>query len=436
MTPSPPRIMPVAMQIESLKRIFNNLNPEVGEDLIDWEMQTDNTLTMPENRINLSIIYPQYLWFTDKIEMKGVKTQALDDLRDMLGYMLSIAPEPTQHDFRALFDDYLSRVRYSLDRKLKIAPLKRQIVELQVKLEEAKITDGLIPQPPKAPRPLAWTTRLERKLRDIYEASFTREGMSPRRFLPEYRLELDVVKTLTTEDDMIKAVEELAKEIIRREQALKVKPPRVRAPPEERPPRERRIGLPPEEEEGIPFAEAPPVVFPVYPEKPFKTALYPNRLLTTSEIDDIWDAYRMAVTMCGKNPDRYTKEFKEWMETYLFTDWGQVKNNYENLIESVCLEKKLKPMPRAPPAEVIDELVHWITSVNTIEDTVDGKPIKRKPETIEEVINKLDEMGKPGVPRIDVIAAVKRGWEEKAPNYIIVTKEYLEQLIGEPLELE
>jgi len=39
-----------------------------------------------------------------------------------------------------------------------------------------------------------------------------------------------------------------------------------------------------------------------------------------------------------------------------------------------------------------------------------------------------------GVPRSDVIAAIKRGWKEKAPNYIIITKEYLEQLIGEQLE--
>jgi len=70
MSPSPPKVMPIALQITSLQRIFRSLNPEIGVDVIDWTMQTDKTLTMPENRINLSIVYPQYLWFADEIEMK------------------------------------------------------------------------------------------------------------------------------------------------------------------------------------------------------------------------------------------------------------------------------------------------------------------------------------------------------------------------------
>ena len=47
--------MPKPMQIESLKRIFKNLNPEVGVDLIDWKMDVDETLTFPENRSELSV---------------------------------------------------------------------------------------------------------------------------------------------------------------------------------------------------------------------------------------------------------------------------------------------------------------------------------------------------------------------------------------------
>lgn len=426
--------MNIALQITSLQRIFTSLNPDIPLDTIDWTMQVDKTLTLPENRLNLSIIYPQHLWFADETEMKSTKQQALDDLRDMLDYMLSIVPEPAQADFREVFDDYISRATYSLERKLKLAPLKRKIADLQARLEDAKTTNGLIPQPPKAPPPLRWTKDLERKLRDTFEVTFTRAGLSPRRYMPEYRLELPVIKTLTKQDDMIKAVESLARELVEEEKARKFKPPRAKPPTEPRPPAERIIGLPPKDEDEEPFFAVPPVELPAYPEKPFKTALYPNRLLTATEIDDIWDAFRMAITMCGKNPDHYTKDFKESLETYLFTNWEQVKTNYANLIESICQEKKIAIIPRAPPAEVIDELVHWITSVNTIEDIIDTKTIKRKPETIEEVIDKLAEMGKMGVPRSDVIAAIKRGWKDKAPNYIIITKEYLEQLIGEPIE--
>ncbi|MBA7696931.1 hypothetical protein ES703_105587 [subsurface metagenome] len=42
-------------------------------------------------------------------------------------------------------------------------------------------------------------------------------------------------------------------------------------------------------------------------------------------------------------------------------------------------------------------------------------------------------MGKPA-SRDDVIAAIKRGWAEKVPNYVVVKKSYLEKLIGEPIE--
>ena len=54
--------------------------------------------------------------------------------------------------------------------------------------------------------PVEWTKELERKLKDVFEASFTRAGVSPRRFMAEYRLELATIKLLETEEDMIKAV--------------------------------------------------------------------------------------------------------------------------------------------------------------------------------------------------------------------------------------
>ena len=444
--------MPKSMQIEALKRIFKSLNPEVGVDMVDWSAHIEESLTLPENRLELSIAYPSYLWFADEGEMKDVKREALRETEELLDYMLSALPEEMKPGYKIIFDDYLSRMRYSLERKITTAPLKKKIVEQGKIIEELQREARRAGKPeptrkeieervkiPPTPRPPAWTTSLQRKLEDKFKATFTREGLSPTKYMSEYRDELEIIRALSTEEEMVAAVEGLAAEIVRRELGRKIRPPRLREerPPPEKPPREVRIGLPPkeeEEEEEEFFITAPPAAFPVYPEKPFKTELYPNRNLTSSEIDDIWDVFTEAVYMCGKKPDRYLKEFNAWIENFLFDSWEQVKSNYADLIDNVCYEKKIALVPRAPPAEVLDELIHWITSIATIKDVVDNKKILRTPETIEEVIDKLEEMGKPGVPKSDVIAAVKRGWKEKAPNYVIVEKAYLEKLIGEPLE--
>ncbi len=450
MSPSPPRVLTPTLQLSNLLALFSRLNPDIDPQRIDWDITGkgpfDPLATYHENVYNMERAFPAYTWFETDQDRAETKEQMIAEYADFLDYLLGLAVVPeAKEEMKSVLEKALSDYRYRTERNLEKTTLRKTIKKLEGQLLDAKrtgepITEIIEKEKTKirleTERPkIRMTKELERKLRDTFEVTFTRAGISPKRFLPEYRLELDVIKTLTKEDDMIKAVESLARELVAEERARKFKPPKVRPPTEPRPPAERIIGLPPEDEdEEPPFFAVPPVELPAYPEKPFKTALYPNRLLTATEIDDIWDAYRMAVTMCGKNPDHYTKDFKDWMETYLFTNWEQVKTNYSNLIESICKEKKITPIPRAPPAEVIDELVHWITSVNTIEDIIDNKTIKRKPETIDEVIDKLAEMGKMGVPRSDVIAAIKRGWEDKAPNYIIITKEYLETLIGEPLE--
>ncbi|MBA7696932.1 hypothetical protein ES703_105588 [subsurface metagenome] len=127
--------------------------------------------------------------------------------------------------------------------------------------------------------PIEWTKKLERKLRDTFEVTFLSAGISPRKFMPYYRLELDVIKTLTTENDMIKAVEEFAKELIVTEKA---RIPLIK-PPRERPPRPPRIISPPEEEEEEVYIGVPiiPAEFPKYPRKGF----IPSRRLTALERD-------------------------------------------------------------------------------------------------------------------------------------------------------
>jgi len=334
-----------------------------------------------------------------------------------------------RYDYKTIFDDYLSRIRYSLERGISSAKDKRTIVALRKQLEEAsqEARRAGKPEPtrkeieehvkiPPTPRPPAWTTRLERLLEDIFKATFTRAGLNPAKFMSEYRVELNtIIKMLPSEDEMVAAVEALAAEIVQRELARKIKPPRVRDErPPERPPREVRVGLPEEEEEEF-YVEAPPAEFPVYPEKGF----FPSRRLTSLELIEIEDKYYQDVYGCGKNPDLYRREFEEWIETFLFDSWEQVKKNYESLIDIVCYGKKIKLLPRALPAEVIDELVHWLVSL-------------KKYNTIEEIQEQLELMGKTATKE-NIILAIRTGYKQKVPSFVIVTRNYLEQLLGEPL---
>lgn len=269
---------------------------------------------------------------------------------------------------------------------------------------------------------IEWTPKLERKLRDTFEVTFLREGMTARKFMPYYRLELDIIKTLTTEEEMIKAVEAFAKEIIEREKALKVKPPRERPPA--RPPRVPPA-IPPDEEEDFIFVTAATPI-PEYPEKPFVWGK--PRLLTGTEKDDIWRAFAGTLVLAGKDPYRYSKEFEDWLGGFLFKSWDQVQKNYQSVIDVIIEERPLRPPPRALPFEDIDSLVQWQVSLKTYPERTP------KHETVEEVIDSLDALGKIGITKLDVIAAIKRGWAEDAPNFVIVQKGYLEKLIGEPLE--
>ena len=79
--------------------------------------------------------------------------------------------------------------------------------------------------------PAEWSRELERYLRDVFSATLTRglpdegiKGISPTRYLPEFRDELSHIKTLRTEEEMRRYVEGLAKEILRREIVPIVKP--------------------------------------------------------------------------------------------------------------------------------------------------------------------------------------------------------------------
>jgi len=411
--------MPKQLQIESLKRIFKSLNPEVGVDLIDWEAHVDAVLTMPENRLELSIAYPAYRWFADEAEMKDVKNEALQELTDQLDYMITVVPEEAQTQFKEVFDDYLSKIRFSLERKLHFSHLKKQIAALQKQLEQSKEKKGPLPKPPEPPKSPTWTTRLENKLRDVFSASLTREGFSPTKFLPEYRVELEALRTLPTEDEMVRAVEAFAGEIVTREQARKIRPPRLR---EERPPPERIYRPRPEfreeregEEWGAPFAA------PTYPPRSMSEMPFP-RNPAGIELDIIRDRFLYDLMNCGiYSPQNFLPQFEKNFAQVLFKSWDDMRRGYDLLVEQLCkgVEARYPAELRALPYESIEEGVYWLVS-------------QKRFESAEEIAAELHELGTPTTAE-EVRRFIRIGYEQKVPNFVIVTREYLEKLLGEPL---
>jgi len=230
---------------------------------------------------------------------------------------------------------------------------------------------------------------------------------------------------------MVTAVEAFAREIVLREQARKAKPPRI-GEEEAKPPREVRVGLPEEEEEEGFYVEAPLAEFPPSSEEGF----FPSRRLTGTEIEDIEEVFDYKIAGCGKRPERFEKEFDDWIRTELFGSWDHVKKNFKTLVEMICTGKAFAKPPRALPYESREPLIQWQVSLKTERPEDWAIPWKMKPpkhNTIEDVIAELEKLGQPGVQRYEVVTAVKNGWKEKIPSFVNIDREYLEKLIGEPL---
>ena len=424
MTPDP--VMNKALQIETLKRIFNSLNPGIGADLVDWEGDVDATLSLPKNQIELNIIYPQYKWLKDEEEAKAVKREALRETKELLDYMTSALPEEMQPDYKAIFDDYLSKIKYYQERGISTASLYKTIAEQRKAIEKLQTEARRAGRPeptrkeieehvkiPPEPRPLAWTTRLENKLRDIFQATFTREGLSPAKFMSEYRIELETIQTLPTEDEMVAAVEALAAELVQRELGRKIKPPRIGR--EEKPPREVRIGPPIGEEEGEFYTPITQV-----PSGPLSEWPFP-RLLSFEEKEIIWSAFMDALTTCGKNAYNYRTEFDDHLGIWMFKSWDQVTKHFDNLINSLCKEKEIT-------IPIMETYIPW----KSTEEAIIHLSSIEQYKNMDELLEALNEYGFTTSDE-EVKKTIKEAWSKKNIRLIMSNKDYLEKLLGEPL---
>jgi hypothetical protein len=59
------------MQISALRKVFNQFNPAVPADEVDFSAYVDSTLTVGENRSALADAYPEYTWYKVRPETRG-----------------------------------------------------------------------------------------------------------------------------------------------------------------------------------------------------------------------------------------------------------------------------------------------------------------------------------------------------------------------------
>jgi len=130
------RVMPKNLQIETLSSLFVKLNGAADPEEVDWSHEIDETLSLPENRVELSIVYPGYQWFNSEDERTDVKAEADEDLSGYLSYLVSSVAEEVRPQLLEVFTDYRKRFTQGITRRSGVAALKRQVRELRDQLAE------------------------------------------------------------------------------------------------------------------------------------------------------------------------------------------------------------------------------------------------------------------------------------------------------------
>lgn len=140
------RVMPKTLQIDSLSSIFIKLNPDADPAEVDWTHEVDETLTLPENRVELSIIHPGYQWFSSEDERGDVKREADENLSEYLSYLVSSVSEEVQPQLIEVFADYRKRYSQGVGKRTGLSALKHQVQDLLSQVKELSKTGDPEPE--------------------------------------------------------------------------------------------------------------------------------------------------------------------------------------------------------------------------------------------------------------------------------------------------
>jgi len=145
MSPSPPRVLPLVLQVEHLRRIFSKLNPDLDPQRIDWDITgkgpLDPTAPYSENHQNMENAYPQYKWFETSKDRAETKEQAIEEYADFLDYLLGLAVIPeAREEMKPVLEKALSDYKYRTERDIEKTTLRKTVKKLEEQLLEAKRT--------------------------------------------------------------------------------------------------------------------------------------------------------------------------------------------------------------------------------------------------------------------------------------------------------
>jgi len=213
--------MSKALQIERLKEIFKHLNPDVDINVIDFESHVDETLSLPENRIELSERFPAYRWFETPEERESVRVEAERKLKEdieFLSFAVADLPPEAAETATDIIEAFEKRAESIARLRRRISSLRREVEEWKAKAEAAPPTVGI---------------PVEEHLWGKFSAILRSQGLNPERFRSEYDSEYGTVKELPVETRQ-RVIEGLARDILIREKPPP--PPRVAPPPAAPPP--------------------------------------------------------------------------------------------------------------------------------------------------------------------------------------------------------
>ena len=229
------RIESKEKQIVKLKEIFKSLNPEVDFQVINFEGQVDEDQTFITNLLSIYTKYLTFRWFVNEEEYYIARRKAYEEFEEEFRNIvyeleeLEKIPEEIMFKIRDILDYHRVGIRYSFERKFdwdkqkRLEEYLRRWIYLLKEARTREDKENLISNElARTSKTIPWPKKLEEDLKSVFMTTLDQAHITiSTKLLNEFYLELEIVKTLETEEDMFHAIKSLAKEIIDRNEGRK-----------------------------------------------------------------------------------------------------------------------------------------------------------------------------------------------------------------------
>jgi hypothetical protein len=201
--------MPRELQITLLKRIFQQLNPDIDVNLVDFDAYVDDELTFAENREILAQRYPQYRWYKRDDEETKLKNQEAQLDLQTFEYILDSTIREEDREF--VFDVF-NKLKQKAE---KVDELKKKLSELE---KRSRVKE-------EAPEQVKTVVVMPQKTKEDYYNEFllrlTKAGVQfPQRYKSRFEQEFRAVKD-KSEDEKLNMINELVNQIVKEKELSK-----------------------------------------------------------------------------------------------------------------------------------------------------------------------------------------------------------------------